>query len=574
MNDFIDDFEALILKDEITGNDLFSLSVKLNNLVKENINDNDFKNDLTINLNKSRIISRFLKTKLDKFVDNILSDTISFDEFTKDTKDFADNILSAVKEQSMDKALNLYTREEERELSKDYLRNNILTVDFFEKQFKGFKTKPILKEAIGWVAGFIETKDYNHIDIIKMNKNGTIDERLTLKNLLTEINKRSITKKHPFDTSQHDNFRFYPAKKGELDVALWSEKDQKVIAMSVTCDPTTRIEQNQFFRHYCAALIISKKIEKERKIRNKDLTPLEVRNIVKAYKIPSSESVEKNIWDESVVFKNHLMELRRLFREEGILDVNKLENNIKKNEMNEILNSGKNLVKFYFYGEGCNYKLNHVNKEMAGYNSLAYTSNLQEFGFFKTNIDLSFNFMREAIETRYNNVIEGAESNFQVGLKNIINYITMTDEKEIKEKNTILSEGHVYKYERENFFKSLSTILKIVKLKIDTHVNGLTIEEKLTQFGINDLKLSEETSLLFAKTILKDNFKEELSNKILKIHTATSEVLFDRDRVIEIAENIESKTETIKIMEDPDTPQLVKEFLNSRINKKISTLKI
>ena len=30
------------------------------------------KNDLTINLNKSRIISRFLKTKLDKFVDNIL----------------------------------------------------------------------------------------------------------------------------------------------------------------------------------------------------------------------------------------------------------------------------------------------------------------------------------------------------------------------------------------------------------------------------------------------------------------------------------------------------------------------
>ena len=48
----------------------------------------------------------------------------------------------------MDKALNLYTREEpERELSKDYLRNNILTVDFFEKQFKGFKTKPILKRS-------------------------------------------------------------------------------------------------------------------------------------------------------------------------------------------------------------------------------------------------------------------------------------------------------------------------------------------------------------------------------------------------------------------------------------------
>ena len=51
--------------------------------------------------------------------------------------------------------------------------------------------------------------------------------------------------------------------------------------------------------------------------------------------------------------------------------------------------------------------------------------------------------------------------------------------------------------------------------------------------------------MLFAKTILKDNFKEELSNKILK-YIQTSEVLFDRDRVIEIAENIESKNENYK----------------------------
>lgn len=70
-------------------------------------------------------------------------------------------------------------------------------VDLFKQEFARCKYSE-LKEAIGWVAGFIDGADQKELEKLTVLKKGEINKKQTLKKLLDAIDKKSITQTVPF----------------------------------------------------------------------------------------------------------------------------------------------------------------------------------------------------------------------------------------------------------------------------------------------------------------------------------------------------------------------------------------
>jgi hypothetical protein len=575
---FVEKFSIILDKNEITNKDLNVLSV----LYKDCIEDIAFDlPQLKEALISNPIVSKFLGNNINKFISKLNDSNFSYDDFVNNSRDFTDNIINAVKNKDRKKALNLYTRDEEREMSKVIIKKEIMNLKTFEEHFSKRLRKPELKEAIGWIAGFIDTKDYDYEGIVHFdNKTQALNKRQTLKNLLNAINKQSITNTMPFETKlrdsnkkilrnlKHNNpkeyekkeaeltaFKFHAGKSGELDVALWSEKDQKVISMCVTCDPTTRIEQNQFFRHYVKTLLVACEIEKHNKLIGKNnLSKQEVRNFVSSAKIKSKDR-DLKIMDLS--FPICLEKLREHLALDNKNSKKPTPDFINFNEMKSIISKAKGKIDFIFYGEINNYADVELNRDLAGYNTLSYINNLGSYGRTKTQDFSSLAFMR-SFETEYNDLGDYNGNNLQRGLNKIAEFITDEyDHNAIKK----LSEGQIYEDDRSNFFRAMKSFLVLTEERINHVPDNSNIDETLQNFFNKTLKLEQGKTKKLIELIKDDNFVKKVTRKINGIRVATSENPELKNSTLSVLKNVSYAVGQVESKSQNSEIQILKEQL-------------
>jgi hypothetical protein len=455
-------------------------------------------------------------------------------------------IIEAVDVQSSQDIYNI-----EIEKSNKIIKDEIMDWDYFSSYFDRSFEYWQIKEAIGWIAGYIETEDYDPNKILVFNSEKELNKKQTLKNILTDINKKSLTARQPFITKinkeQKDNsnfgFQFRAAGSGEIDVMLWSEKKQKAIALSVTRDRSFQIEGNQFLRHYvqmlATTLIIKNKYKKE------DITKLEARNYLKSgdyrsdrrlkdfYKLNKNikeeifHKVDNHSGDEYKVnnfFLRDLTYVRQEIAKQGGMDFT---GNLKitKTEMDELLKLGKENLDYTYFGEVL--KTDDFMQELtSALNSFAYTSNFNNVSNIEVGLENSFNFL-DQLNFRYN--LSNNQDSFRQGLEMTATILIMKNS-EFEPIAEGYMEGKVFSAERNNLYKSVGNLLKLIKDKDD-------IKKYLTE----DLGMESGLAEKVDKTIKSNFFLSDLKEKFSKIKSSQSELVTDQETTLLLAENIYQK---------------------------------
>lgn len=438
------------------------------------------------------------------------------------------------------------------EESKDIVKDKIMNWDYFKTNFHESFEYWQIKEAIGWIAAYIETEDYEPSDILVFNE-GELNKKQTLKKILNNINKKALKNPIPFKTrngfeedTEDFSFQFNPARSGEIDVVLWSEKKQKIIAIDVTRDRSSEIEGNQFFRHYIKILADSLLLKNRYKDSKEDIKDLFARNFFNSNRFKEITNIEYVIKNN-----NHINEdikkmlstrVKRENGEEKVINNDFLKNltlvrdyikknykedytnnkEISKKEIEIILKMGQKNVEFTFFGELLNNENAFLNELNASLNALSYVINFNKISNVKIGYDNSFNFL-ENINFQYNKKVD----------KNLINkgidYVYQMIVSDENTFNTIakgFSEGHCFPAERENLLKSFQSFLFLL--------NDTDIIKK---------HFSNEKYEKLLNFIMNNDFKEIIENKIEKINTSQSETSRESDMLYMLCEITQSKVE-------------------------------
>lgn len=545
----------------------------------------DSENEEKVN---SMIINRIDKNLLPKDfkIEELFnkSKELKEEELERSFLKLSDTIIDSLNENNSNKLYNLEIQE-----AKTIIQEEIMNWDFFKQYFDSKVDYWKIKEAIGWIAAYVETEDYEPERILRYD-NGTLNKKQTLKNILVDINKKSLTENKPFLTKYDENnldeagefrFKFNPARNGEIDVMLWSEKKQKAIASSVTRDRSVDIEGNQFIRHYMRmlAMTLDTKRNKAKKTEgNEELTRLEYRNYIRSndYKSLSkkiraerqiNENLKKEIKEEVIGnagevkvvrndFVKDLLIVRLNIRDKTGKDFLNNEN-ISEEEMEEIIGLGRNNIEYNYFGEILKSQNKNLNKILAGFNSFAYTTNYTDIGNIKIGLKNAVNFLKE-LKFNYNADVDN--NSYLEGMKNSIIAITMPSEK-FEPIAEGLSRGKSYSEERVNFYRSIQTVLKILNESKD---KILTLKEN---FNINN---NEAESIL---DILKsDEFVNDLKKKFEMIKINQSETNIDKDSTIMMAENLSMKIQKEELLKDKEILDLLKKKkkLKTTSNQKIN----
>lgn len=436
------------------------------------------------------------------------------------------------------------------DLSNKIIKDEIMDWDYFSTYFDKSFCYWQIKEALGWIAGYIETEDYNPNKVLVFNGE-ELNKKQTLKNILNDINKKSLTSSQPFITKITDenklkedfNFKFRPAGSGEVDVMLWSEKKQKSIALSVSRHRATEVEGNQFIRHYMKMLATTLKIKE--KYKKEDINRVEARNYIKTsdFKdkdkverfVPLSENIKKEISGRVTThsgeyyhvrndFLKDLSYVRNYIKENGGLDY--LSNmKITKKEMTDLLDLGKKNLDYSYFGEVLKTDGFMMNLT-SSLNSFAYTSNFKKVSNIEIGLDNAVEFLRN-INFRYNSVEE--DSSYEKGLYMAATIVIMKP-KDFKLIAEGFSEGKVFSAERDNLFNSIGTFLKLIKEAPD-------VDTYLTD------KLGLDTTMVEKiKTELSSRyFVSDLNDKFEQIKSSQSELEINKETTLLLAENINQK---------------------------------
>ena len=486
--------------------------------------------------------------------------TMNEEVFSSSIQKFQDTILKSVVDKKSEEIFTMSIEE-----SKDIIKDNIMNWDYFKTHFHQDFEYWQIKEAIGWVAAYIETEDYEPSDILVFNE-GELNKKQTLKKILNNINKKALKNPIPFKTRQgfeedadDFSFQFNPARSGEIDVVLWSEKKQKIIAIDVTRDRSSEIEGNQFLRHYIKILAESLLLKTKYKENKEDIIDLRARNFFNSNRfreITNIEHVKKQLnvnentqkmlstvikkenGEEKVINNEFLKNLtivrdyiKRFYKEDFI---NSKE--ITKKEMELILKMGKKNVEFTFFGELLSNENVFLNELNASLNSLAYVVNFNKISNIKIGYENSFNFL-ETINFQYNKKVDNHL------IKNGIEYVyqmIMSDDSTFDVIAKGFSEGHCFGAERENMLKSFQSFLYLFN-ETDVLVETLSADKYKNLLNF----------------ITKNDFKESIENKLEKINMAQAETSRELDTLYLLCELTQSKAEK-KLFDLIKTPSKIK----------------
>jgi hypothetical protein len=459
--------------------------------------------------------------------------------------------------------------------AKNIIKEEIMDWDFFKTYFDSNVDYWKIKEAIGWIAAYVETEDYNPERILQYDGK-VLNKKQTLKNILIDINKKSLTDKKPFLTKYDENkldeegnfnFRFCPASSGEIDVMVWSEKKQKAIASSVTRHRGVEIEGNQFIRHYMKMLAMTldtKSNQSKNNQGNNHLTRLQYRNYIKSNdykslsrKIRNERKLTKEILNEisenvpndtggfqrvrNDFLKDLIIVRLNIKKETGKDFVNNKD--ISKKELEEIIKIGRKNIEYNYFGEILKTNNKAVNEISASFNSFAYVSNYKDIGNVKLGLENATKFLKE-IKFNYNAELDVEP--FQYGIK-LASLSIMIDKEKFKPIAEGLSRGKVFSEERNNFYKSIQNIIKTINES----------ENKLqTMKDTFCMKQPQAEELL--EKIKEDDFINDLKMKFDMIKINQSETTIEKDSTINIAENLSLKLQKAEMLENKEIFDILK----------------
>jgi hypothetical protein len=514
INNWIENFVKTVCgKDEISSKEaeiLKDFYVELRSKYKKGLIDQITSDGL---INNQNIINYF-KTK--EIAESEIRDLFNFYTATADiisSKEFENALTNSFESNDITQIKDFKIRKIEE--------TGILDFVEFKHYFKHDVAFCEVKEALGWCLAYVESGDYNVNDIIVKNEAGDVDKEATFKNILEDINKKSLTNVPPFKY-ENGKVQFIAAGSSEIDVKLWNESEQKIIGMSATRDRSNLIEGNQFIRHNMQinawAAIYLKYKQQNRLPQDYKLSTDEVRKITHDYgwqnqlrdksilKIKELDSdVVKTIEDHHMEFARHLSFVREFlvqktghsFHENGL--------NITKEEIEMMTNTFSAHSKFYFFGEILGKA--QVPELHAGLNKRAYLGNFTNIMDFSMDHEATKVFL-DSLTVRFNNVKEN-ELIDKYAEYTMYNFLAK-ERSDFGKLASLFSEGSVYKEERGTLYRSVSLFLEdISKLK---EVNDLSLDSvfkihfsTLTEVQQNELKEKIKSCELFDK--LESNFK-------------------------------------------------------------------
>lgn len=407
----------------------------------------------------------------------------------------------------------------------------ILDWDLFKTLFRGRVEANIMKEALGWVVGFVESGDYNLDHTIVKDENNEIDKKGTLLKILNTINKKSLTKEVPF-IIQDGNIHYTPAPSGNLDVLFWCETEQKVYGMCVTRDKKYQIEGNQFIRHHYKLAVLGHDIEKNAKERKYEFlhTPVvkkmleniankEIKKeLTNHFFHAQDEKITENFYKNDFV-KNLLLARKHIYDNTGVLYSG---TDLGKEEMQSFLDYANKNTKFTFFGEVLNN--NQLSQELAGMNLLSYKENFEHINpinLDKESIDVFF----DNINAKYNLKTNYTEKELETKAKVLIREIITQESPQILElTNKYLGEGYAYKEERANVFKAIKNLFSILNNEIneESEINN-SLKNGFNKFFTNDLKIND--SLI--ENFKDKNFVDKIYNYLDDINKGQAEVQYE-----------------------------------------------
>lgn len=575
IKDFSKKFNEGIQNNDI---EVHSIAKEYYELLKESKNEKKLNNMIINRINKNLLPSDF---KIEEIFNK--SKELKKEELEKSFLKLSDTIIDSLNKNDSKKLYNF-----EMEDAKTIIQEEIMNWEFFKQYFDSTVDYWKIKEAIGWIAAYVETEDYNPEKILQYDGE-VLNKKQTLKNILIDINKKSLTENKPFLTKYDENildkngefkFHFNPARSGEIDVMLWSEKKQKAIASSVTRDRSVNIEGNQFIRHYMKMLAMTldtKNNKAKNNHGNRNLTRLEYRNYIRSNDYRSlnkriraekniSENLKKEIKEDIVGNNGEIKIVKNDFLKDLIvvrLNIrNKTgkdflnEENISEEEMKEIIKIGKRNIEYNYFGEIMKSKSKDLNKILAGFNSFAYTTNYTDIGNVNIGLKNAVSFLKE-LKFNYNADVDN--NSFEDGMNNSIIALTMKpDTFSIIAEG--LSRGKSYSDERVNFYRSMQAVLKILNESED---KTSTMKQV---FNINN---NQAQSVL--EVLKSESFIEDLNKKFEMIKINQSETTIDRDSTIMMAENLSMKIQREEMLKDKDILELLRK---KQSNKSPSSQKI
>lgn len=531
--------------------------------------------------------------------------------------------------------------EAQTKLLTSIVSENILKDDkLFSEEFSNMKYSD-LKEAIGWVAGVINTKDFDKSNILSFDSENNLNKRQTLKNLLTVINQNSLTEKMPFKiklkqeerifssvikifydvtkngllsknktlstgeivralvqskvidpsynqieenrkkiqsivseiktTPKHiiekkmNNIlqsKFFPAGSGEVDVLLFD--GSKVTGMSITTDHNTYIEQNQFFRHYLKTLIMAITIEKNKS--QEEIKPIEARRILNNFKI----KIEKNSGvTEKKISECNFFELLKYYRKlKGYEHSSSYE--ITKQEMNDIISDGKKHANFIFFGEVDRNMPLELREDVASFLMFSYIKNLTAIGNTKIDILSAFDFLKESVVARFNDV-DNSKDFFKNGIQRIVEFLTVyPDDSKYKIDGKLVnihekySERFCHKTDRENLINAVDTFISVIH-EINKN-NPKYFKQNLRKLLVDEFQVPAGQFYNLYEQIETGKLEFYTRSKINKIRKSESEHAKSYD---ELMINIERFLLSYKIDKSPEKSNEINTVNNNDIKDQL-----
>lgn len=219
INNWIENFVKTVCgKEEISSKEaeiLKDFYVELRSKYKKDLIDQITSDGL---INNQNIINYF-KTK--EIAESEIRDLFNFYTATADiisSKEFENALTNSFESNDITQIKDFKIRKIEE--------TGILDFVEFKHYFKHDVAFCEVKEALGWCLAYVESGDYNVNDIIVKNEAGDVDKEATFKNILEDINKKSLTNVPPFKY-ENGKVQFIAAGSSEIDVKLWNESEQK-----------------------------------------------------------------------------------------------------------------------------------------------------------------------------------------------------------------------------------------------------------------------------------------------------------------------------------------------------------
>ncbi len=373
-------------------------------------------------------------------------------------------------------------------LSAGYLENEekMTKWSFIANYFDNKTKKSTIKEANGWVVGFLKNGDFSHY---KFSKSKNIHSLFP--SILESINKCSLTEKEPF-MFKNNKIYFQEASAGEVDVEFWDDKQKKINGMSITRHQGVEIEGNQFIRHplklFVKSIILKEKGAftdkfsiKNTPIHNSDLQSWVNTDLIK-------EKVLSDIYNGDEFAKN-LSIAREFVRENYGVNYHSSGYVVSENEMKLLLKEMNKSINYSFYGEIRN--KSSFPELNAGLTNLAYVENIRNVGNFKLSIKASEMFM-ENLNTYYNGINEKSDI---IGPTKKILFNLFREDSINESVIDYFSEPNSHRDERETLIQGLGVLVDKIREEYD-FCSDETLFDAIDDFFGDSLSNEEKESFL------------------------------------------------------------------------------